>query len=93
MDIGPNLFQELETSDLPLTETLAGEIVRQILSFLVYFHSKGFVYNNFSPESIYLDSEDSGINPNLNIKITDIDIQCAIQCSEIEFSQIFRPLG
>ena len=76
---GPNLFEEIEKSN-KMTENMGAEITRQILSTMVYLHSKGFVYGNLSPEVLLL--EDGGnIHDSLNLKLVDIDLQCAIAAS------------
>jgi serine/threonine protein kinase len=62
---------------MSLTETLAAEITRQLLSTLVFLHSNNLIYgSNLSSESLFLDV-DSSIDENLNIKVRDIDIEIA----------------
>lgn len=56
-----------------MTENMAAEITRQILSTMVYLHSKGFVYGNLNPQVIQLD-EGCNIQDSLNLKLTDLDI-------------------
>lgn len=64
-----------------MTEKLAAEIVRQLLSTMVYLHSKGFIYGNLSPKVVMLDPESSLPDGNINIKLVDLDIQSAISAS------------
>lgn len=45
---GSNLFEEIERAP-QMTENMAAEITRQILSTMVYLHSKAFVYGNLNP--------------------------------------------
>jgi len=45
---GANLFDEMDQAP-QMTENMAAEITRQILSTMVYLHSKGFVYGNLNP--------------------------------------------
>jgi len=66
-----------------MTEKLAAEIVRQLLSTMVYLHSKGFIYANLSHQVVMLDQESSSSlqDGNFSIKLVDLDIQCAIAVS------------
>ena len=66
---------------LTMTEKFAAEITRQILSTIVYLHSKGFVYGNLNPSMIMLDGESSISDANLNLKLMDLDLQSAIAAS------------
>lgn len=59
---------------LTMTEKFAAEITRQILSTIVYLHSKGFVYGNLNPSMIMLDGETSISDANLNLKLMDLDL-------------------
>jgi len=60
-----------------MTENLAAEITRQILSAIVYLHSKQLVYKGLSPDVLLLESDDK-IQDSLNIKLINLDIQAAI---------------
>lgn len=64
-----------------MSEKLAAEIVRQLLSTMVYLHSKGFIYANLSPQVVMLDQDNSLQDGNFSIKLVDLDIQCAIAVS------------
>lgn len=69
--IGTPLFPSILEK---LNETIAAEITRQILSTLVYLHSKNITYgSNLSLLSIVLEV-DSTLDENLNIKVKDLDI-------------------
>ena len=50
------------------TEDSARMIIRQLLSAVFYFHSKGIVHRDLKPENILLDTKDDG---DLDIKLID----------------------
>lgn len=80
---GSNLFDEIEASN-QMTENMAAEITRQILSTMVYLHSKAFVYGNLNPAVLMLD-EGSSVHDALNLKLVDLDLQCALAASGQNF--------
>ena len=56
-----------------MTENLAAEICRQILSTIVYLHSKSHIYRNLSPDVLLLESDDN-IVEGFNLKLINIDL-------------------
>ena len=56
-----------------MTENLAAEVCRQILSSMVYIHSKSHVYRNLNPDVLLLEN-DENIVDGFNLKIVDIDV-------------------
>lgn len=85
--IGTPLFPSILEK---LNETIAAEITRQILSTLVYLHSKNITYgSNLSLLSIVLEV-DSTLDENLNIKVKDLDIEIAKRISGIQTSNGFN---
>jgi serine/threonine protein kinase len=60
-----------------MTENLAADILRQILSAIVYLHSKNLIYRGLSMDVLLLESNDN-ITETLNLKLIDIDIQAAL---------------
>ena len=75
---GPQIFQEIEKHDV-ITESTIAEVSRQVLSAIVFFHAKGIVFNNFSPEVILSDAQsDSKFeSSNMNIMLINTDLSCA----------------
>jgi serine/threonine protein kinase len=73
---GGSLFQKIEELS-EMSENLAAEVCRQILSSIVYIHSKSHVYRNLSPQVLLLE-EDENIVDSFNLKLVDIDLQAAI---------------
>lgn len=73
---GGKLFSKIE--DLSeMTENLAAEIYRQILSTIVYIHSKGLIYRNLSLDVLLLE-EEANIVDDFNLKLVNLDIQFAL---------------
>lgn len=66
-----------------MTENMAAEITRQILSTVVFLHSRGIVYGNLNPQVIMLD-EGCNVMDSLNLKLVDIDLQCALAASGLQ---------
>lgn len=56
-----------------MTENLAAEICRQVLSSIVYIHSKSHVYRNLNPEVLLLET-DENIVDGFNLKLVNIEI-------------------
>lgn len=59
-----------------MTENLAAETTRQVLSSIVYLHSKSLVYRSLNPEVLLLEGEEN-IQDSFNLKLVDIDLQAA----------------
>jgi len=60
-----------------MTENLAAEIGRQILSTIVYLHSKSHIYRNMSPDVLLLESDDNISDYSFNLKLVNIrTIEC-----------------
>jgi serine/threonine protein kinase len=73
---GGKLFKQIES--LPeITENNGAEIIRQILSAIVYLHSKNLIYKGLSLDVLLLETNDN-INDAMNLKLIDIDIQAAL---------------
>lgn len=70
---GGSLFSKIEALS-EMTENLAAEVCRQILSSIVYLHSKSLVYRNLNPDVLLLEADDN-ILDGFNLKLVDIDIQ------------------
>ncbi len=62
-----------------MSENLAAEICRQLLSTIVYLHSKSYLYRNLRPEVLLLET-DENIVEGFNLKLVDMDIQSALNC-------------
>jgi 5'-AMP-activated protein kinase catalytic alpha subunit len=75
------LFNQIEEMT-EMTENLAAEVCRQILSSVVYLHTKAFVYRNLNPEVLLLET-DENIVDGFNLKLVDIDLQCALACANL----------
>ncbi|CDW87290.1 protein kinase domain containing protein [Stylonychia lemnae] len=73
---GGKLFDKIEQLE-QISENLAAEICRQILSTIVYLHSKSQVYRNLSPEVLYLEVEEELKGESFNLKVIDMDLQQA----------------
>lgn len=73
---GGQLFQQIEQLT-EMTENLAAEVCRQILSSIVYIHSKSHVYRNLNPAVLLLEDEENIVD-GFNLKLVDIDIQYAL---------------
>ena len=74
---GGTLFAKI--ADLSeMTENLAAEICRQILSTIVYLHSKSYLYRNLSPDVLLLEAGDTSIVDGFNLKLVNIDLQSAL---------------
>lgn len=70
------MFSKIEELS-EMTENLAAEICRQILSTIVYIHSKSHVYRNLNPDVLLLENDDN-INEGFNLKLVNIDLQDAM---------------
>ncbi|CDW71305.1 protein kinase domain containing protein [Stylonychia lemnae] len=73
---GGKLFRKIEELT-EMTENLAAEICRQILSSIVYIHSKSYVYRNLNPDVLLLET-DENIVDGFNLKLVNLDLQCAL---------------
>lgn len=60
-----------------MTENLAAEVCRQVLSTMVYLHSKSYVFKNLAPDVLMLEN-DENILDGFNLKLIDIDIQTCL---------------
>jgi serine/threonine protein kinase len=69
---GGQLFSKIEELS-EMTENLAAEVCRQILSSIVYLHSKTLIYRNLNPEVLLLET-DENILDGFNLKLVDIDL-------------------
>ena len=63
-----------------MTENLGAEIIRQVLSAIVYLHSKNLVYKGMSTDVLLLETE-ANITESLNLKLIDIDVQAALSAA------------
>ena len=72
-----------------MTENLAALIIRQVLSAIVYLHSKNLVYKGLTTDVLYLETNDN-IQDSLNLKLIDIDIQAAL--GAVSDSMFLAPL-
>lgn len=60
-----------------MTENLAAEVCRQILSSIVYIHSKSHVYRYLNPSVLLLEDEENIVD-GFNLKLVDIDLSYAL---------------
>ena len=59
-----------------ITESTISEVARQILSAIVFFHAKGIIFNNLSPEVVLSDAQsDSKFeSAHINIMLINTDL-------------------
>jgi calcium-dependent protein kinase len=68
---GGELFDEIQRQG-NLSEQLAANIMRQLLSTMVYCHKRGIVHRDLKPENILIEkSEKSKKSSEINIKVID----------------------
>jgi len=67
---------------------MIAEVARQVLSAIVFFHAKGIVFSNLSPEVVLSDAQsDSKFDsPNINVMLINTDLSCAQTCSGLRIS-------
>ncbi len=81
---GGRLFDKIENLS-EMTENLAAEICRQILSTIVYLHSKSHIYRNLSPDVLLLESDENIADMSFNLKLINIDLQSALTFAKQQF--------
>jgi serine/threonine protein kinase len=69
-----------------MTENLAAEVCRQVLSTMVYLHSKSYVYKNLHPDVMMLENDEENISDGFNLKLIDIDIQSVLNFANHNFT-------
>ena len=78
---GGRLFDQIELMS-EMSENLAAEICRQLLSTIVYLHSKSYYYRNLSPDVLLLKSADKIADGDFNLKLINIDLQSALAVAQ-----------
>ena len=76
---GGKLFDKLQMIE-DHNENLAAEIIRQVLSTMVYLHSKNYVFQCLSPSVLFLEKDDQNQlkQGNFNVKLSNLDLISAI---------------
>ena len=74
---GPKLFEWLE-KETELSENLVSDIIKQLLSAIVYLHMKNQVFGNIVPDMIRLASVPDQNTETIKLKLINIDFQYAV---------------
>jgi len=74
---GGNLFRRLSKQS-ELTENIAAEVTRQILSVLVFIHSKELIFGDLTLGSVLLEDANTNMNEQPVLKVIDLEIQQAL---------------